>query len=47
MLCEALQRKAKHEVRLSNISDYSLHRMRMNDQRFLDFARNDRWLIKG
>ena len=41
MLSEALQRNAKHEARLSNISGCDLSAVN-ESQRFLDVARNDR-----
>ena len=41
MLSEALQRNAKHEARLSNISGCNPWAVKKT-QRFLDFARNDR-----
>jgi 5-(carboxyamino)imidazole ribonucleotide mutase len=41
MLSEALQRNAKHEARLSNISGCDLSAVKKT-QRFLDFAPNDR-----
>src|SRR5215471_5900088 len=41
MLREARQGNAKHEARLSNISESSSSSVKEN-QRFLDFARNDR-----
>ena len=41
MLSEALQRNAKHEARLSNISGWDPSAVKKT-QRFLDFARNDR-----
>jgi 5-(carboxyamino)imidazole ribonucleotide mutase len=41
MLSEALQRNAKHEARLSNISGTALSALK-KIQRFLGFARNDR-----
>jgi len=40
MLSEPLQRKAKHEARLSNISDYSVGFVRGSTE-ILRFAQND------
>ncbi len=40
MLSEALQRNAKHEARLSNISDYSVGFVRGSTE-ILRFAQND------
>jgi predicted MPP superfamily phosphohydrolase len=42
MLSEALQRNAKHEARLSNISDVHLRAVGKTDQKFLRFAQNDK-----
>jgi hypothetical protein len=41
ILSEALQRNAKDEARLSNISGYSRDASFRNDQRFFAFAQND------
>ena len=48
MLSEALQRNAKHEARLSNISDlFQLHHRSQNQSEILRFAQNDktRWVL--
>jgi hypothetical protein len=42
MLSEALQRNAKHEARLSNISDNLLAGWRSRSSEILRFAQNDR-----
>jgi hypothetical protein len=41
MLIEALQRNAKHEARLSNISEHSFKPVRNKKSEILRFAQND------
>jgi hypothetical protein len=46
MLSKALQRNAKHEARLSNISDLFLAAIDAERPEILRFARNDNRVVK-